>query len=44
MMCEIGRYLNQSINHVSDWTDDDFLLTHAEINPILEAEQPGKER
>lgn len=44
MMCEIGRYLGQSINDVSDWSDDDFLLNHAEINPILEAEQPAKER
>lgn len=44
MMCEIGRYLNQPINDVNDWLDDDFLLIHAEINPILEAEQPAKER
>ncbi len=43
MICEIGRYLHQPMNDVMEWSDDDFLLTHAEISSILSDEQPKKD-
>lgn len=40
MVAALGRYLHQPIDHVMEWSVEQFFLMHEQIGPLLEAERP----